>query len=300
MRAPRLDPPSDGVTIWQVTDSHVSTALYPWAIDHLNAAGADVTQFMKRFNVACRLHTGDIVNHGALDPSEDTAAKAFLSTYMNTATDVVVPGNHDVNDIYSRTLAQWETKYGRKGNTATVIGQPGAQMLVLGICTLAHGDDPLDRDQWVIAASTLSWMDTQLQAHPGMPTWIACHYMLQEHGNFGTDTKAQPEADLVGFISDYPQIVGWLSGHAHWRITTDKNLDLLAVGNRTAFPSISGPSSAFSAIYGPEDRSTRPGPVWGLLITYVDADRIEIRARDHGAKCFTTWPDGPVLAVNPS
>lgn len=303
--APWPLPPKEGTTLWQVTDTHVAQNQYAWTLPHFRTAGADIEKFGERFHIDCRLHTGDIVNNGGQIPQQDTDAKGVLRDYFTEPlaggqTAIIVPGNHDVNDFYNRTLAQWEATYGRQGNTSTIIGKPGYEMKVLGICPLSHPEDPLQRDIWPIDETTISWMDSELAAD-SMPTWIACHYMLQEHGSFGTGTKAQPEDELTALISSYPHVVGWLSGHSHWRITAPTGLAMLQVGGRTAFPSLSGPSTAFSAYLGDTDKSIRPGPIWGTVITYLDADRIEVRFRDHGAAMWASgWEGKRVSVLTPS
>lgn len=295
MDAPWPTPPRDGVTLWHLSDSHIDQDSMPWTLDHLNEAAADIAANQAGWNIDAKIHTGDIVDdrpyQDGLD--EDTAALTWLDANLpDPATDIWLPGNHDINDAggVGRTRAQWEAVYGRSAIQSVLVGPADARMRVLTMCTDEHVEDPARRDRWVMSPATLSWLDAQLTADPTTPTWLACHYMLQEHGSYGADHKAQPEQDLVGLIADHPNVVGWLCGHAHWNINNPIAIQMLAVGGRAAFPSIQAPSTGLSAVGFSRQR---PGVCTSLLVTYRGPDRIEVRFRDHATRCWVSSATNP-------
>lgn len=289
-------PPRDGVTIWHVTDTHFKLDKYLWN-EWFKESMIDDVAAMPRVDV--RVHTGDIVagpsNAGELP---DTETLAWLNAALGGPEDVWVMGNHDFigaggQDAPIRDRADWEGTYGRSALTDSLTTSPdGTQVRILGFGPDSFDFGNPDEYGWDIPAATLDWLDSRLAESP-VPTFLACHFLLEEHRPSPAESMVAPGQSFRDLISDNPHICGYLAGHNHWGVDDPKSVKEIAVGNRTSFPSIKSPAAfhtpGISKDYGERNDA--------CFVTFIDTDRIEVRYRRHNGRKWLNGADGNRVTV---
>lgn len=288
MRAPWEGFPRDGVTLWHVTDSHINFApgIPVWSYPRMNAIAADLDETAQLAGMAARIHTGDITEHGKTDQVD--AANTWINTNMVGMPSMLVYGNHDFGNgwvDYKKDRPAVEADYGGRSALSDVYcGPPDMRVRLLGIAPDSY--DTTVSNDWMIPPATVAWLDARLAEDRTTPTFICCHFSMAE---------TQPEADFADLLSAYPQVCGWICGHAHFQVTDPKAVMSLAIGNRTAFPQFCGPSP--TKTLGVASGECAQWPYRSFVITYRDADRIEVRYRDHGARLWVPGEFGAQATI---
>lgn len=180
-----------------------------WILDHLASE-----------NIVFVSHVGDVVNNGAAKSIEWKRANAAMDTLHGRVPYSVVPGNHDLNRVGSRTsgLSAFVQRYGR----ARYAGMPWYggcssnqvnhfQLFEANGWTFLHLGLELEPPD-----DALAWAKQIIDAHAGVPTIVSTH-------SYQNDTTGRPtESEFQGncgeqvwqkLIAPNPQIFMVLNGH---------------------------------------------------------------------------------------
>jgi hypothetical protein len=302
MEAPWPAPPDEGLTVWLLTDTHVTPDGVPvWSMPRLTAVAADMNESTLCSRVDARLHTGDITEHGRAD--QVAMAKAWLDANFDDPDDVVVGGNHDFGNgwaDYAKDRDAVSADYGRPMLSDVYTGPPGGQLRILGFApfSVPVSDDPDVRNSWTFDDATLSWLDGKITEDTSTPTLLACHYALNEMGPAPIGRGVQPQATFDDFISSYDHLAGWACGHSHLPTFDPNCVTALQVGSRPAFPHFCGPSTAHTnGRYNPEGYPADARyPYRSMFLTFL-GDHWQVRYRDHGARQWVTGENGEQVTV---
>jgi Icc protein len=152
------------------------------------------------------LVTGDIADHGAAQEYLD--ARKLLSSPSPVLT---CPGNHDVRRTYREVLLD-------------APGEDGPINQVHRVCgaTFAMCDSTIPgRNEGLLDAKTIDWLDAQLTAAPDAPAFVCFHHPPADLHHPIVDTiRLHGERRLAAVIDRHPQVVAVLCGHAHTAAAT--------------------------------------------------------------------------------
>ena len=147
------------------------------------------------------LVTGDIADHG--DEAEYERVRELVDLDVPV---LYCPGNHDVRGPYRKALLR-ETGGDEPADRAYEIS---------GVLFLMADSSVPGRSEGRLGDATLSWLDEQLGAHPDMPAFVCFHHPPVMLGMPVIDGIRQFGAErLAAVVSEHPQIVAVLCGHAH-------------------------------------------------------------------------------------
>ena len=157
------------------------------------------------------LITGDIADHG--EPAEYEAARAVLTSRHPT---LICPGNHDERTAFRSHLLR-----------ATVDGSsqvaPINQVLRLdrGVIVACDSSVP-GKGEGYLDAETLDWLEGVLeQTEPDVPVLVAFHHPPERlHMPFMDEIRQFGAERLAAIGRQYPNIAGYLCGHAHTAAAT--------------------------------------------------------------------------------
>ncbi|MGW6060716.1 metallophosphoesterase [Streptomyces sp. NPDC055189] len=148
------------------------------------------------------LVTGDIADHG--DEAEYEEAARILAAPFPVLT---CPGNHDARPAYRKALL------GR----APGEGPVNEVHHIAGTAILMCDSTIPGRDEGLLDAETLAWIDTTLAALPGdTPALIAFHQPPVElHHPLPDAYLLQQPENLAALLEAHPRVAAVLTGHAH-------------------------------------------------------------------------------------
>jgi 3',5'-cyclic AMP phosphodiesterase CpdA len=155
------------------------------------------------------LVTGDIADHGRADEYEQ--ARELLTSRHPV---VICPGNHDERAAFRRELLGQPAQSG----TGTYDRAPVNQVLRLARCVIAACDSSIPgRDEGYLEDQTLSWLEDVLREAPrDLPVLIAFHHPPEPLGiPFIDGIRLRGAERLASLARQYPNIAGYLCGHAH-------------------------------------------------------------------------------------
>ncbi|HEU5334286.1 MAG TPA: metallophosphoesterase [Actinocrinis sp.] len=161
------------------------------------------------------LVTGDIADHGA--PAEYEQARKILASRHPT---LIVPGNHDARAAFRRYLLQRpEPPADGPGNTGGLwTTAPINQVMRLEGCVIAACDSTIPgRDEGRLDAETLAWLEGTLAQTPqDVPALVAFHHPpAYLHVPYVDGIRQFDTEPLAALVQRYPNVVGFLCGHAH-------------------------------------------------------------------------------------
>ncbi|GGV28623.1 3',5'-cyclic adenosine monophosphate phosphodiesterase CpdA [Streptomyces longisporoflavus] len=193
------------------------------------------------------LVTGDIADHG--DEAEYEEAARILAAPFPVLT---CPGNHDARPAYRKALL----------GQAPGEGPTNEVHHIAGTAILMCDSTIPGRDEGLLDAETLAWIDTTLAALPdGTPALLAFHQPPVElhHPLPDAYTLQQPE-QLAALLEAHPQVAAVLTGHAH----------TAAASTFAARPLIVGPAITWTLRLPwegdkPADREQPPGLAFHIL-----------------------------------
>lgn len=277
---PQADP--GGITIHQLSDTHIR--YQSWADAETDHMLRDVERGLVPLPDAL-VHTGDIIDGthwaGSIGPlsGQDSYAKTWLTSIARGVPSLWVPGNHDLWDRPNRLRSEWESVYGRPGNS--YVDLPGLR--IVGFCPDFHTSPD---EVWQLDANTLTWID-ETCGSTSNPVLLCDHYPPAE---LGVSSTIQPANSFADLISSHSNIMGMLTGHLHLNMDSANSTVFLSIGNRSKFPVVSDVSSLFSSTLTDRNQSARvPTTSWFVII--YPGDRWEIRYRMHG-KHLWSGPNG--------
>lgn len=153
------------------------------------------------------LVTGDIADHGL--PAEYEAARRLLTSRHPV---LVCPGNHDDRAAFRQYLL------GEPGTTSPVNRVHRTASCVIAVCDSSIPG----KDEGHLAPETLDWLeDVIARTAPGLPVLIAFHHPPAELHIPFVDGIRQFGADrLAASAARHPEVVAFLSGHAHTAAAT--------------------------------------------------------------------------------
>ncbi|GAA3228858.1 metallophosphoesterase family protein [Actinocorallia longicatena] len=273
-RRPWPLPPSDGVLVHHVSDTHFGYR--PWSYAEGDHMAADLRDNLVPVPDAL-IHTGDITDRGRA--AEDRYALGWLPAAARGAPDLWAMGNHDVRDRPVHTRETWEKVYGRPANTF---------LDVKGYRFVAFAADDFTGDQgiWTIPDATWTWLDGVVGAAPG-PVVLVNHFPPRELG-VSARNALQPAAKLDAFAGDHPAITGYLCGHMHKALDDPSAAQFVRLGGRS-LPVLCDISSMLSPDVVRQGESTlvrdRSAQVqsYSAFVTLRET-RWEIRYRAHGTR----------------
>lgn len=278
MVARRNPLPSGGITVHVIGDVHAGPvdSNEPWRLD---TVARDALRDRTPTPVAV-VQVGDGCNN---NPAIDTP---ILDNFLDRLGVPwwAVMGNHDI-DHEVQTPAQWAARLGYPAPNYTV-DLDGLRLVMFSPSAAWAAYD-------VASPTALAWLDAAIGGTSN-PVFVACHFPLYNTvmGVAGVDalstevpfylrTVATPgnSNDILDVLAAHPNLKAWLSGHTHSRIdlpglvkAVDHN------GHRFAAINASTIWYAYATPYPLDARDTMNT----LYVTLLE-DRIEVRARDHGA-----------------
>lgn len=155
--------------------------------------------------------TGDIADHG--EAAEYASAREVLASRHPT---LVCPGNHDERAAFRHHFLRAEV-----ADSSDVA--PINQVLRLDGCVIAACDSSVPgKNDGYLDAETLDWLETVLHhTEPDVPVLVAFHHPPQPLHIPFMDAMRQFGAErLAALGAQYPNIVGYLCGHAHTAAAT--------------------------------------------------------------------------------
>ena len=155
------------------------------------------------------LITGDVADHGT--PEEHAAAREVWDRWPGPV--LVLPGNHDVREAFSRAWLD-----GREGPLDQELVVDGVRFLALDSLVTAPPGGRTDHGE--LAAESLRWLEARL-ASVAVPTFVCLHHPPVPLGVELMDPIAlrEPEA-LAAVVERHDCVVAVLVGHAHTACAT--------------------------------------------------------------------------------
>lgn len=147
------------------------------------------------------LLTNDIADHGT------EAEYEIVRELIDLPVPVLpCPGNHDVREAYRKVLLS-ETPTGAPVNRAHRVG---------GVLFAMCDSSIPGRDDGLLAAETLDWLDAELGAAADLPAFVCFHHppvllgvpVIDEIRQFATERLAE-------LVERHRNVVALLCGHAH-------------------------------------------------------------------------------------
>jgi 3',5'-cyclic AMP phosphodiesterase CpdA len=147
------------------------------------------------------LITGDIADHGTEAEYERVRELVDLPVPV-----LMCPGNHDVREAYRRVLLNG-TPSAEPVNSAHRIG---------GVLFAMCDSSIPGRDDGLLAAETLDWLDSELTAAAGLPAFVCFHHppVLLDIP-FIDGIRQFAVERLADLVERHRNVVAVLCGHAH-------------------------------------------------------------------------------------
>jgi hypothetical protein len=96
---------------------------------------------------------------------------------------------------------------------------------------------------WEVPSEQISWLETDLRAHRGLPTFIAVHYPMvpiperMHRPNFMNNGCLSNGPRLVELLKGYPHVRGVFSGHSHMNyVVQEDGLTHIITGALPEYP----------------------------------------------------------------
>lgn len=303
-RTNRLIPVSDkdAVNVLCIGDTHMDEPGYPWATRNAVAA-ADIGRMIGNPQLDAAIQLGDHTTKATT--AEFDAYKVWKGTVSLPAGIPFreVPGNHDLigNNASGTpdlvTPAQWAGIFGQPAKDAVIdIGDRVRLLLTAPAANATTGQANVRR--LTIDTATVQWLDARMDETTRQCV-VFFHAPLENTVGplDGSAFSSYDERWRAHYDSTYPlnsmiarhtNMVAWVSGHTHSRVTEVDLVKAMQVGN-TKFAAVSASSPAF---WNPSGGAT-VDPVVTCVLTVLP-DRLEVRYRDHGN---TQWL-APVRTVS--
>ena len=167
------------------------------AVSHING-------FNPRPDVV--IATGDLTAHGIAD--EYAAVRDILSALIPPL--YVIPGNHDRRDLFLEAFSD-HTYLPRPGASFAHYAINDHPVRLIGLDTTIPG-----KNEGILCAERLAWLDATLRAEPHRPTLIFMH-----HAPFRTNIRWMDAMGLHGgrkmeeLVRRHPQVERVACGHLH-------------------------------------------------------------------------------------
>jgi 3',5'-cyclic AMP phosphodiesterase CpdA len=159
--------------------------------------------------------TGDIADHGRAGEYE--RARDLLSCRHPM---LICPGNHDERAAFRRVLLGGPGQPGAEADDLA----PVNQVLRLAGCVIAACDSSIPgNDEGYLDDQTLSWLEDVLRATPrNLPVLVAFHHPPETlHVPYIDGIRLRGAERLAALTRQYPNIAGYLCGHAHTAAAAD-------------------------------------------------------------------------------
>lgn len=291
---PRPGPPPEGITLHAIGDAHVGPASSneAWRLDAVARDSAKLPA------PAAVVQLGDGCNNS---PAADAP---ILDSFMDRlgAPWWAVMGNHDINEDV-QTPAQWAARLGYPAPSYTV-DMEGLRLVMLSASA-----------QWsnyeVAPPASLTWLDGAIGGTTN-PVIVCCHYPL--YGTVGAvtgidtpstvipyyiRTAATPgsSADILAVLAAHANVKAWISGHTHSRIEAPDLVKAVDLGGGNRLAAINA-SSIWYCYPPPSPYPLDARETINTLYVTLLRDRIEVRARDHGAGRWASPNGNPLWTVD--
>jgi len=241
------------VLLAQISDLHLD------GTERTTGRAARVVEYLRALPtpVDALLVTGDIADHGAIAEYRQAAELLDLPFPVLTC-----PGNHDVRAAFREGL----------------IGDPPSDgpvnrlHLVGGLAVLMCDATVPGRDEGLLDAGTLDWIDTSLNAlPPGTRAIVAFHQPpVAMHHPLPDEGRLRDADRLAAVLARHPEVVAVLTGHAH----------TAAASHFAGRPLIIGPATTWTLRlpWEGDDVADRTAPP-GLAFHVVEGDEITTHFR---------------------
>ena len=136
---------------------------------------------------------------------------------------IMASGNHDIRlRIYAQSLSAFSAMTNEL-NGDEVVNSYHYSERINGYKVIVLGSDKTKLEQAYISPEQLQWLDDELKAEEGNPTFVLCHQPLKDTHNemqaFGSITKVggsvgEQSQDIQDILSKYSNVF-LVSGHLH-------------------------------------------------------------------------------------
>ena len=134
----------------------------------------------------------------------------------------------------------------------------------------------------VLSSATLTWLSSQL-ALSAKPTWLMSHVPLPQQYSGHLDSGTASTLNTI--IGNFPQVIGWISGHRHANIRTDMNhAKQITVGGRN-IAAINGPPAGGQV--GGTTVDPWDSPLHAMTLTY-EPGKVTCRWRNLQSRSWDT------------
>ena len=295
-----------------IGDTHFTAPDFPYA-EKLSIVAGDLDRMIGRGRLDALVQVGDNVSAGT--QVEYDAYFDWRSNILNL--DGLpfgeVPGNHElmgnggagiggVPDI--RTPSQWAALVGQRGKSGSLKDSyldVGRHVRILLVAPQQDSSTGIAATRRLsLDPATLAWCGQRMAEVPDRQCLIVFHAPLENtlgpviptyntNSSFDEVWRAHYEtgSTIAQTLSQHPNFVAWISGHAHARIDAERLVVPVTYGDVT-FAHVAASSPAIW--HWNAGLRTSP-PVCPLVSIY--ADRVEVRYRSHG---MGQWLD-PVYTV---
>jgi hypothetical protein len=243
---------------------------------------------------AARVQIGDGVETWTL--TNDTNFNDYMASLPEDAPYYAIIGNHDLYpDTRSgeQAMDAWSWQVNTSRNWTVSLGF--VRLIGIGPNDLLGASNP----NIILQSDTLAFLDDTLTAStedciifchaPLFGTVegdIGTHYVSTEAGFF-----ARENVDILAVLDAQPKAKVWVAGHTHSPLSAPGFVELHDIGARNIV------SVNVSALYYTGRQISQIlDPLCSIFITY-DPPNVEIRARDHGGRCWTTIDGSRVTSV---
>jgi hypothetical protein len=243
---------------------------------------------------AARVQVGDGVETWTL--ANDTALSTYMANLPEDAPYYGIVGNHDMYpDTRSGEAAidawSWQVNTSRNwtvdlgfirliGVSPNDLEHPTSPRIILDEVTLTFLDDTL------AAATNDCFIFCHAPLFGTVGGNIATHWISTEEGFY-----AQDPTDILAILDARTRAKVWVSGHTHSPLSTPDFVKLHSCGTRNI---VAVNSSAI--YYTGRTAQQNSDPICSVFLTY-DPPNVEVRARDHGARVWTTIGGSRVTSV---
>lgn len=253
-------------------------------------------------DVAAHVFVGDITQNGLA--AEDDLWAAFRDGLTSGSPKYAVAGNHDIQDDV-RTPAQAHAAWGLPASQNYGVDLGFAKM-----CCVFPGDDYATHNSGsFFSASSLAWLEASIQSAGNQPVIVVCHFPLYDTvAGAGADAgvyyrsidsgfyaatiaRTADSQDVLDLLDAYPNVKAWVSGHTHSSVSAPGLLTMVNTGTRNIA------HINTSAVVSVDRAGLQTSPINTMLLTYTEADQIEVRLRGHHAGGFWNTINGQRVTV---
>ncbi|KUJ37251.1 metallophosphoesterase [Streptomyces albus subsp. albus] len=159
------------------------------------------------YDLAAVLVTGDVTDHAL--PAEYERARGLLASRHPV---LVCPGNHDGREAFRTHLL------GQPASSAPINQVHRTDGLVIALCDSSVPG----KDEGLLEQETLEWLEGVLEeTPPQVPVLVGFHHPpVLLHDPFIDGLRQFGAERLAALAGRYPQLAGFLCGHAHTAAAT--------------------------------------------------------------------------------